>query len=89
MANELVKASSGVPVTGKAMLPVLVERAGGAARYPWLPTGSGEDDSAARFGLTRPRDIIPYTEQLRTHRHRQRDFSFANLADRGENVPSP
>ena len=31
MANELVKASSGVPVTGKAMLPVLVERAGGAA----------------------------------------------------------
>ena len=39
MANELVKASLvRVPVaSGAASLPVLVERAGGAARYPWLP----------------------------------------------------
>jgi integrase/recombinase XerD len=36
VGNALVKASSGVPVTGKAAsLPVLVERAGGAARFAW------------------------------------------------------
>jgi hypothetical protein len=36
MSTELVKASTvSVPATGR--LPVLVERAGGAARYPWHP----------------------------------------------------
>jgi integrase/recombinase XerD len=37
MSNELVKASpASVPVTGgKLSLPVLVERAGGAARFAW------------------------------------------------------
>src|SRR5271166_715466 len=36
MSTELVKASSGtVQVVGKAILPVLVERAGGAARFAW------------------------------------------------------
>src|SRR4051812_38327197 len=37
MPNELVKASTvSVPeVSGKAMLPELIERAGGAARFAW------------------------------------------------------
>jgi len=37
MGTELVKASSGsvVPTSGKAILPELVEWAGGAARFAW------------------------------------------------------
>ncbi len=37
MRTELVKASSGsiVPTSGKTILPELVERAGGAARFAW------------------------------------------------------
>ena len=73
MANELVVASTGgiAAASGKAMLPELVERAGGAARFAWDEFFYAEQNAR----------LVKNAEQYYRSMFRGRDESW-NLRDR-------